>query len=278
MRRPLPIVIGLWALLPSVGLAQVPTVAPDDRASPPPLVTVPDAPRAAPAGGPEEATPPPPGASRPMPGLQPQTGYPYSPYGTPYSVQAPAKPPVEVGLMVTESAFGMLTAAGTALIPYYLLVKPMMQPGAGMDPTVSILIFALIFTAVPLSVSSTELSLANGSRFYFCESWPASLSGLAAEAAVLGRYMVAGGYNSRDGVAEALLIVGSVGFVPLVEMAMINLAKEPRGQALHASNAAVSYSPGRGLTAGIPAIVPLSSRSGGSAFSGVAFSLASGRF
>ena len=63
----------------------------------------------------------------------------------------------EVGLMVTESLFGILTSAGSALIPYYLLLKPLASggglEGASVDPGLINLVFVLTFSAVPLAIS-----------------------------------------------------------------------------------------------------------------------------
>ncbi|MBL9039845.1 MAG: hypothetical protein JNG84_15110, partial [Archangium sp.] len=76
--------------------------------SPPPLV---------PAS--PEAPPPPPPPSVPgvAPKLTPSSqAYPYSPYGP--GAKEPLEP--EIGLMVSESLFGMLTAAGVTVLPYFL--------------------------------------------------------------------------------------------------------------------------------------------------------------
>ena len=47
-----------------------------------------------------------------------KSGYQYSPYGQPKSQE---KPGPEIGLMVSESLFGALTAAGVTVLPYFLL-------------------------------------------------------------------------------------------------------------------------------------------------------------
>ncbi len=203
-------------------------------ASPPPVPPPePGAQNAPPPTPALEGTPPPPGApppSRYLPGANP-SGYPYSPYGTPLGKDE--KPPVEYGLMISESLFGMLTAAGVSLIPYFLLFRTGATLG---DPTISSVIFILIFSAVPLAVSQTEISLANGSRHYVSESWPAALTGLAIQAGVLGLYYATGwlpqassgtGAPQQAG-SEALLLIGTVALVPLAEMAVINVFKSPR--------------------------------------------------
>jgi hypothetical protein len=132
--------------------------------------------------------------------------------------------------MVSESIFGMLTAAGTGLLVYYLLLKNLAQlgsaAGSGEMQTLSTVMFLLGFSGVPLAVAQTEVRLANGSHYYSSESWPASLSGLGAQAAVLGLYYRMRGSLSDGG--EALLLLGTCIGVPLVEMAVINLTKTPR--------------------------------------------------
>lgn len=147
--------------------------------------------------------------------------------------------PWEVGLIVSESLFGMLTAAGIALVPYYLLLRPMVlgQTGAlsGVDPAVGTAIFFLLFGTVPLAVSQTEVALANGSKYTQVETWPAALAGLAAQAAVLGLFWATGGIPPPGsgvgsgapvaGGSEGLLLIGTVVFVPLIEMAVLNLTK-----------------------------------------------------
>ena len=165
--------------------------------SPPPLVPVQPPPTPAPEPGTqlvEPGTPPPPSTLPPpgyVPGQQPGSNYPYSPYGTPRQVQPVEKPPVEWGYMISESLFGMLTSAGISLIPYFLLLRPMVTQNALLgDAAISTVVFVLIFAAVPLAVSQTQLSLANGSRYYVSEAWPAALAGLGAQAAVLGLFFL----------------------------------------------------------------------------------------
>ncbi|MBX7113604.1 MAG: hypothetical protein K1X64_04655 [Myxococcaceae bacterium] len=167
------------------------------------------------------------------------------PSGYPYAGQqgglAPQPQGPEVGLMVTESLFGMLTAAGVTLLPYYLLVKPFIYTGGlGPDPTAATVVFCLLFSTVPLAVSQAQLSLANGSKYYDSESWPAALSGLAAQSLVLGVFFLTGGLPegqlcNQSGTcspvglgSELVLLVGSIAFTPLVQMAVINLTKSLR--------------------------------------------------
>lgn len=204
--------------------------APDSAA---PLAPPPTPPPQLPGQG--VGTPPPPGANPPapyLPGAPTGSGYPYSPYGTPVPVKD-QNPPMEWGLMISESLFGMLTSAGVTLIPYFLLFRSGMTLG---DPTINSVIFILVFSAVPLAVSQTQISLANGSKFYSSETWPAALTGLAAQAAVLGLYYATGWLPQQTGSggvppksgSEALLLIGSVAFVPLAQMAIINLTKSPK--------------------------------------------------
>ncbi len=169
-------------------------------------------------------------------GKQP-SGYPYA--GQPGGLVPPQPQGPEVGLMVTESLFGMLTAAGVTLLPYYLLVKPFIYTGGlGPDPTAATVVFCLLFSTVPLAVSQAQLSLANGSKYYYSESWPGALSGLAAQGLVLGVFFLTGGLPEGQcaqgtvcdsGIgSELVLLVGSIAFTPLVQMAVINLTKSLR--------------------------------------------------
>lgn len=242
--------------------------------SPPPMVpaTPPSPTMPPPTPTPEPAplfvqpgTPPPP-STLPPPGYvpgQPNTGYPYSPYGAPQPARD-EKPPFEWGLAISESLFGMLTSAAISLIAYFLLLRPMVDPnagqGLGLDNTVSTVIFILIFAATPLAVSQTQLSLANGSRYYFSESWPAALAGLAAEAAVLGLFFAEAASHKQvqevppmRGGNEPLLLIGTVVAVPLIEMAVINLFKSPRVGRV----AAVSRDTRGGFALGVPTVAPL---------------------
>lgn len=267
-------------LVPALALAQT---TPNDF-SPPPLVPADPPPVPAPEPGTDPNfvpdTPPPPGSQPPpqyIPGQQPNSGYPYSPYGTP---KADEKPPVEWGLMLSESLFGMLTAAGVTLIPYFLLLRPMITQSAVLgDDTVSTVIFVLIFATVPLGVSQTQLSIANGSRYYVAESWPAALAGLGAQAAVLGLFFLLprDGFHrtTLGGRSEALILIGSVVFTPLVQMAVINLTKSPRS-----ANrlSAMSWNPKDGLSFGAPTPVPMIGQTRHGSVFGMTFSVLSGNF
>ncbi len=233
-----------WTPPPMVPAGPPPTPAPDPNAPPlpPPAATT------APAPGP--GTPPPPSMVPPngyVPGGS--TGYPYSPYGQPKQTE---KPSPEIGLMVSESLFGMLTAAGVVVLPYFLLFGGAQLLGG--DPTISSVIFIAIFAAVPLAVAQTQVSLANGSRHYFSETWPAALVGLAGQAAVIGLYYLTLRGQTPGSVngSVPLLFIGAIGVVPLMQMALINLTKQPKMKF-----AGLNYKPGEGLALGLPLPSPL---------------------
>jgi hypothetical protein len=211
-----------------------------------------------------------------------------SPYGLPYGQQTRLPPPgPEVGLMVTETLFGALTAAGISLLPYFLILQPTSTcnapPGYScstvyIDPTVQTVLTIVIFGAVPLAVAETELGIANGSRYYVSETWPAMLTGLGMEGAVIGiSYWV---NQSNPSAAEWILLAGTVGVVPIVTMTVINLTKQPRFRmTVGPTGALFNYSPESGFLASLPMPEPLV-RPGvaarGSAFSGVGISLIRG--
>lgn len=190
-------------LVPSLALAQqTPAPSGEEEWKSPPLV---DSPKAQPPPG-ESASP-----------LVP--------------VDGPAPPPPEIGLMAMEGALGILTAAGMGLLLYYLALKPISQGAANIgvgpiSPEVETILYLVVFLGVPLSVAQTEVRIANGSPYYASANWPASLAGLGAEGAVLGLYFL-----TRDTAVdrgEALLLIGTVAVVPLIQMAVINLTKVPR--------------------------------------------------
>jgi hypothetical protein len=288
-------------LLPALVLGQTapaPSPSPSPTSgdvTPPPLIeAAPDVPSGA-------ATPPPPTISpygpapygQPVPyGAAPPGMYPGygSPYGVPYGQQTRLPPPgPEVGLMITETLFGALTAAGISLLPYFLILQPSTTCVSGgvntvcgstfyIDPTVQTVLTIVIFGAVPLAVAETQLGIANGSRYYVSESWPAMLTGLGMEGAVLGlSYLV---NQSNTSASEWILLAGTVGVVPLVTMAVINLTKQPRYRTVVGPTGALfNYSPESGFVASLPMPDPLV-RPGvavrGSPFSGFGFSLVRG--
>jgi hypothetical protein len=270
---------------PAVAAAQAPPPPPpaDAPLSPPPLVeAAPELP-----DGPPPAPPLPRGVEAPRaraPG-QPQTGFPYSP-------AAPEKPPgPEVGLMFSEGIFGMLTAAGVTLLPYFLLIRPIEvaaynggSGSLGIDPAVGTVIFILLFAAVPLATSQTVVSLANGSRYFQVDSWPAALVGLGVEAVAVALYFLVRSIrdpnpaaNPGNGVTanEWILLINTVAVVPLAQVLISNILKKPKVAAAPAG-AALNYSPRTGFRAGIPVPAPITGQLGGVARSGLLFPVFSG--
>ncbi len=217
-------------LAPAIALAQTTTPTPDF--SPPPMVPANPPPMPPPDPSVQPGTPPPPSTLPPpgyVPGQQGKSAYPYSPYGQP---KAQEKPAPEIGLMVSEALFGMLTSAGVTVLPYFLLFNS----GQLTEPIASI-IFCLIFGASPLAVAQTQVSLANGSRHYQSEMWIPALVGLAGQAAVLGIFKVTGWLPTAQasggvpsGGSVVWLMIGAIGIVPLLQMASINLFKQPKLQ------------------------------------------------
>ncbi|MBL8924045.1 MAG: hypothetical protein JNJ54_34630 [Myxococcaceae bacterium] len=234
--------------------------------SPPPLVPAPPPVAPDPNGPPppppaEYGTPAPPTAQPPKP---------YLPYGAPAGQQKEPPGP-EVGLMVSESLFGMLTAAGILVLPFFLLGLGNGGLLSG-DPVIGTVITALLFGSAPLAIAQTQVSIANGSRHYYSEMWPAALAGLAAEAAVLGLTYLTGGnaivrntttcpVGTPTGGAsvpsgcgnDVLLLVGSIVAVPLVQMLVLNLTKQPRVRGAIASRDAKTGA----ISLGVPAPTPI---------------------
>lgn len=273
-------VLLLALALPAIAAAQAPSAAPppgDAPLTPPPMVeAVPEVP-----DGPPPPPPLPRGVEPPkakLPG-QPQTGFPYSP-------AQPEKPPgPEIGLMVSEALFGMLTAAGVTLLPYFLLIRPIEiaaynggSGSLGIDPAVGTIIFILLFAAVPLATSQTVVSLANGSRYYQVDSWPAALVGLGVEAVAVALYFLLRPLaNPQYGVTanEWLLLINTIAVVPLSQVLLSNLIKKQKVQAPPAG-AALNYSPKKGLFAGLPIPAPITGTVNGVERSGLLFPVFSG--
>jgi hypothetical protein len=259
MRKPSALVLLFALALPALAAAQSPP--PDAPLSPPPLVeAVPEAP-----DGPPPPPPLPKGVEPPkakLPG-QPQTGFPYSP------AQPEKAPGPEIGLMVSEGLFGMLTAAGVTLLPYFLLIRPLEiaaynggSGSLGIDPAVGTIIFILLFAAVPLATSQTVVSLANGSRYFQVDSWPAALVGLGVEAVAVALYFLLRPLaNPQYGVTanEWLLLINTMAVVPLSQVLITNLLKKQKVQSPPAG-AALNYSPKTGLHAGLPIPAPVTGR------------------
>jgi hypothetical protein len=135
--------------------------------------------------------------------------------------------------MVTESLFGMLTAAGTALLPYFLILSPDQAGNIGLTGEVEDILLLAIFTAVPLAMSQTELGIAAGSHYYETEGWIAMLGALALEGGTLGIYFATRpqypSIRTSHDPAEIFLLVSTVGVVPIADMVLINVFKKPRG-------------------------------------------------
>ena len=94
-----------------------------------------------------------------------------------------------------------------------------------------------IFDALKSKALTTQTSLANGSRHYQSEMWIPALVGLAGQGAVLGIFYATGwlpkGQASGgvpNGGSVVWLMIGAIGIVPLLQMASINLFKQPRLQ------------------------------------------------
>ena len=245
---------------------------------PPPMVpaTPPPMPPPEPVTAQQPGTPPPPNAGY-LPGQKPVSGYQYSPYGQPKSQE---KPGPEIGLMVSESLFGMLTSAGITVLPYFLLFS---TGALERGQVLSTVLLCVIFGAAPLAVAQTEVSLANGSRFWQSETWPAALTGLVGMAGVLGIYAAMGGFAPQlasggtptgDPTAQLVwLMVGSIGLVPLLEMAAINLFKQPKPGMTFALGDPVK---GVGVAFNPPSLAPMVNAN--NSLAGAQLSLLSGRW
>lgn len=252
------------------GWTPPPMVPSDAPPAPPPEPTT-QPPAVPPATQP--GTPPPP-STVPPPGYQPGYQPGYSPYGQPPQTQ---KPGPEIGLMVSESLFGMLTAGGITVLPYFLLFAN----GIFYDQTVSSIMLILIFSAVPLAVAQTQVSLANGSKYYAAEMWPTALAGLAAQAGVLALFYATGWLpvpqasgGTPNGGSVPLLLIGTIVGVPLIQMAVLNLTKSPRFKpyALGADK------PGHRIELGLPTPAPLVAETRAGLSVGVNLSLLNGTF
>jgi hypothetical protein len=274
-------------LAPALAAAQdgppPPPPGSDVPLSPPPLIqAVPENP-----DGPPPPPPLPSGVEAPkarQPG-QPQTGFPYSP-------AVPEKPPgPEVGLMISESLFGMLTSAGVTLLPYFLLIRPLEvaaynggSGSLGIDPAVGTIIFILLFAAVPLATSQTVVSLANGSRYYQVDSWPAALVGLGVEAIAVALYYLIRATaigpmaNPQNGVTanEWLLLINTIVTVPVAQMLITNVIKKPKTPATPPVGAALNYTPRHGLFVALPIPAPVTGTVNGQERSGLLFPVFSG--
>lgn len=223
--------------------------------TPPPLVQVgppPPMPPPEPAPGVRQSdaiaspatnpgTPPPPSAASSLPGAQPSyPGYPYSPYGSPSAREAPGP---EIGMMITESLFGMLTAGATLVLPYILFSLT----GLTADATMGNVMLIALMVATPFATANAQVGIASGSFHYRIESWVPMLAGLLGDALVFGTYLMWNGgisqpppslFPSSSGAAGGVppgvapqiiyLLVAASAAVPLLQMAAINIFKQPR--------------------------------------------------
>lgn len=279
LKKSLVLMMALTAATASAQTATEYTPPPMVPATPPPMPA--PEPTTAQPGTP--GTPPPPsnGATTPYaPGQGNKSAYPYSPYGQP---KASEKPGPEIGLMVSEALFGSLTAAGVTVLPYFLLFA---NGTLGGDKTISSVVFCLIFGAAPLAVAQTQVSLANGSRYYQAETWIPALVGLAGMGGVLGIFAASAGgsfwlptQQASDGVPNggsvAWLMIGSIGVVPLLQMAAINLFKQPKPGLRFAigdpeKKVGIAFAP--------PMLAPVVAPSAGGTVLGAQLSLLNGRF
>ena len=250
----------------------------NDALQQPPLVNAP-APESPPATKPTgelAPTPPPPGY---VPQGDSKVPYPYSPYG---AVKTP-EPGPEIGLMITESAFGILAAAGSSILMHFFMIRPLSTQLSQAQPGLGDVLLILTYASVPLAVAQSEVGLANGSRYYYSETWPALLAGLGVEAAVLGLFYLndgVNGFNSGLGISagEILLLVGTSVALPLGEMAVINLTKQPRWKSGGAFGSLLRYDEGRGLQAGLPMPLPMPVKTASGVDLGIGMNLAMGRF
>lgn len=298
------VVVLLGASVSSAQSSTDPSPPPLVPVSPPPMpspepgvapATLQPTPPPLPASTVQPGTPPPPAAAPPsyvpgspsyVPGTQPSyPGYPYSPYGSPVGRE---KPGPEVGLMVSEALFGMLTAGASLVLPYVLFSLS----GITDFPTVGNIILIALMTVVPMATAQTQVGIANGSSSYQTETWVPLLAGLLGDALVYLTYVAwNGGFsqapptlfpaNSRDGTGVPptvapqiiyLLVAAAVG-VPLLQMAAINLFKQPRFRPY-----AGSREPNKGLALGLPMPVPIFSQTSAGPSVGLGLSLLRGSF
>ncbi len=198
-----------------VAAAQAPPMA---DFTPPPLIPVPPP---LPADSPDGAPPP--------PGWLPTQRPPQKPEGP------------EVGLMVSESLFGMLSAAGTTVLPYFLLGLG----NGGMDRDLMGVFTVALFGLTPVVVAQTQTGIANGSPYYRTDAWVPLLTGLVVEGAVLTTYFFANrmhfappsagssaGGAPPDQGPVVWLFIGSLAVTPLLQMVAINLFKQPKAGVL----------------------------------------------
>lgn len=220
-------------LAPLAAIAQ--TTTPGDDYTPPPMVpATPEPMTQPPQPAAQPGTPLPPGAY--VPGQSPGSGYSYSPYGQGRAAAKNTPPPPEVGLMVSELLFGMLSAAGPTVLPFILL-----NLNGPLDQTLSTILTIGLFSLAPVVVAQTMNGIANGSAYYKSEAWIPLLVGLVGQALVLTTYyfannnsfvpppfLVSTGAAPPDVGGIVWLFIGTIGVVPILQMTAINLFKQPK--------------------------------------------------
>lgn len=190
--------------------------------------------------------------------------------------------------MVSEALFGMLTVGASLILPYVLFSFS----GLTDFPTVGNIILIALMTVAPMASSQTQVGIANGSSYYHTEIWIPLLAGLLGNALVYLTYVAwNGGFsqtppslfpaNSGDGTGVPptiapqiiyLLVAAAVG-VPLLQMAAINLFKQPRFRPY-----AVKGEPNKGLALGLPMPMPIFSQTSAGPSVGLGLSLLRGSF
>lgn len=262
-------------LAPLAALAQG-TTSSEQEFSPPPLVpaTPPPMPPPEPTSQPQPAptvnpgTPAPPGSYAPN---APGSGYSYSPYGQGRTASQSNPPPPEIGLMISETLFGILSAAGPTVLPYVLL----QASSGGFGGDIMGVLLVATFGLMPVVVAQTQSGIANGSAYYRVDTWIPLVVGLLAEAAVLTSFFFANRYQGQpsfippplfplstggappDQGAVVWLFIGSLGIVPILQMAAINLFKQPKRSLL----ANWGRPPDKnGFSIGLPTAAPVVSR------------------
>jgi hypothetical protein len=169
--------------------------------------------------------------------------------------------------MVTESLFGMLTASGVMVLPYVLFS----WSGVTAEETIGNVILIALLAAAPMAVAQTQVGIANGSAYYQVENWVPLLAGLLGDAIVYATYSAwnggwfkappalftdqataSGGAPSTAANAPIiyLLVAATVG-VPILQMAAINLFKQPRVRPY------ASIDPRGGVALRLPAPMPV---------------------
>jgi hypothetical protein len=167
------------------------------------------------------------------------------------------RPVFEPGWAAFEFAVGALVSAGVTVLPYFMLFAN----GQFGDQTLSNAIFLTTFFGASLASGGLQLAVSNGSRFYRAYSVGPFAAGILGMGAVLGLYYLTGwlptGQVASGGVprggSAALLFVGAIVVVPLLQTAAINIFKVPREPRLSLGDPVKR----QGIAFSLPAIGPL---------------------